>query len=190
VSRDEDILADAGDAVGESAKEDQTVKGSDHALRKGHGGKKKGKKAQKRVKTRREFSAGFLLFRETENGPLYLLLDYGKHWDYAKGHLEEGETAWQAAVRELREETGIRQVDRVTRFERDMHYDFYSPKKGHVVKTVTYFLGRTRTEKVSLSDEHSGYAWLTFEEAMGRLTYENAREMLAAGHAALMKVRR
>ena len=49
-------------------------------------------------KVRREFSAGFVLFRETPEGIRFLLLDYGKHWDYPKGHLEEGETAWQAAV--------------------------------------------------------------------------------------------
>src|SRR5690349_6587521 len=77
--------------------------------------KRPGKPTTKRG--RREFSAGFVLFRDSAEGPLYLLLDYGRHWDYAKGHLEEGETAWQAAVRELREETGIRQVDRVGRFE-------------------------------------------------------------------------
>ena len=88
---------------------------------------------------RREFSAGFVLYRETPGGPAFLLLDYGKHWDYAKGHLEEGETAWQAAVRELREETGIRQVDRVGRSEREMHYAFFSPRKGRVTKTVTFF---------------------------------------------------
>lgn len=149
----------------------------------------KGKRAGgKHRKVRREFSAGFLLFREDGDVPggiAFLLLDYGKHWDYAKGHLEEGETAWQAAVRELREETGIRQVDRVTRFERDMHYLFYSPKKGQVHKTVTYFLGRTRARTVKLSEEHEGYAWLGYEEALERLTYENAREMLRAAHEAL-----
>jgi 8-oxo-dGTP pyrophosphatase MutT (NUDIX family) len=133
-------------------------------------------------KARREFSAGFILFRDSDAGPLYLLLDYGRHWDYPKGHLEQGETAWQAAVRELREETGIRQVDRVGRFERDMHYMFRSPKKGLITKTVTYFLGRTNAEKITLSDEHSGHAWLPFEEAMTRLTYDNAREVLQAAH--------
>ncbi len=144
---------------------------------------------RKRLKgaVHREFSAGFILFRDTPGGPLFLLLDYGKHWDYAKGHLEEGETAWQAAVRELREETGVRQVDRVTRFERDMHYFFHSSKKGQVHKTVTYFLGRTRVEEVQVSEEHTGYAWLGVEEALQRLTYENAREMLRAAHAALVE---
>jgi 8-oxo-dGTP pyrophosphatase MutT (NUDIX family) len=151
--------------------------------------KKKGHRAPG-ARERREFSAGFILYRDTAGGRVYLLLDYGKHWDYPKGHLEEGETAWQAAVRELREETGIRQVDRVTRFERDMHYTFYSPKKGRIVKTVTYFVGRTRMEKVEVSDEHSGYAWLGYEDAMQRLTYDNAREMLRAAHEAIDNGRR
>jgi bis(5'-nucleosidyl)-tetraphosphatase len=132
----------------------------------------------------REFSAGFILFRETAGGVVFLLLDYGRHWDYPKGHLEAGETAWQAAVRELREETGIRQVDRITRFEREMQYAFFT-SKGRVMKTVTYFLGKTRGEDVTVSEEHKGHAWLGYEEAMERLTYENAREMLRAAHEAL-----
>ena len=150
----------------------------------------KGKKsAEKKPRVRREFSAGFVIFRHTPKGPRFLLLDYGKHWDYPKGHLEQGETAWQAAVRELREETGIRQVDRVNRFQRHMHYAFHSKKKGDVAKTVTYFLGQTRAETVKLSDEHEDYAWLSYEKALRRLTYDNARETLTAAWEALGKAR-
>ncbi len=144
------------------------------------------KKSGKKVgKVRQEESAGFILFREVAGQRWYLLLNYGKHWDYAKGHLEKGETAWQAAVRELREETGIRQVDRVTRFQREMFYEFYSKSKGAIRKVVTYFIGCTQTEAVKVSEEHEGYEWLPFERAMERLTFENAREMLAAAHGAL-----
>jgi 8-oxo-dGTP pyrophosphatase MutT (NUDIX family) len=158
------------------------------APKKAKGKRRGGKKPiPVKAKVQQEFSAGFILYRESEAGPLFLLLDYGKHWDYAKGHLEEGETAWQAAVRELREETGIRQVDRVTTFQRDMHYIFFSPRKGRIHKTVTYFLGRTRTQTVTISDEHRGYAWLPFEEAMEKLTYDNARDVLAGAHEALLK---
>ena len=138
-------------------------------------------------KERREFSAGFILFRKTPHGPRFLLLDYGHHWDYPKGHLEAGESAWQAAVRELREETAIRQVDRVGRFQRAMHYAFHSPKKGRVAKTVTYFLGRTRASAVTLSDEHAGFAWLPYADALRRLTYDNARDILTAAWEALGK---
>jgi bis(5'-nucleosidyl)-tetraphosphatase len=148
------------------------------------------KSPPRKRRVRREFSAGFVLFRQTAHGPRFLLLDYGKHWDYPKGHLEKEESVWQAAVRELREETGIRQVDRVGSFRRDMRYAFDSPKKGHVVKTVTYFLGRTRAEAVKLSDEHEGYAWLPYEEALARLTYKNARDMLTAGWKALQNLKK
>ena len=157
----------------------------------GHAGGRKTVRKGKPRKTapiRREFSAGFIVFRETHEGRLYLLLDYGKHWDYPKGHLEKGETAWKAAVRELREETGIRQVDRVTRLQRNMHYRFYSSKNGNIEKTVTYFIGRTRAEKVAVSDEHSGHAWLPYERAMVRLTFQNAQDMLAWADKALDQV--
>jgi len=50
---------------------------------------------------------------------------------------------------------------------------------------VTYFVGETRTAKVVLSDEHTGYAWLPYEEAMAILTYANARELLAAAEEVL-----
>jgi len=149
--------------------------------------RKSKKKTGGKGAARQEFSAGFILFRKGAEGPEFLLLDYGKHWDYAKGHLEEGETAWQAAVRELREETGIKQVDRVGTFERDMHYVFRSPKKGVVHKTVTYFLGSTRAKEIQLSDEHTGYAWMGFGEAMERLTYDNAREVLQAAWESMQK---
>lgn len=144
------------------------------------------------ARVRHEHSAGFLLFRRdhTKSGePVrrWLLLDYGKHWDYPKGHLEKGETQWQAAVRELREETGIRQVDRRTTYRRQMHYAFKSPKKGAIAKTVTYFIGETRASKVTLSDEHTEYAWLTYEEAVETLTFANARELLEVAEETLRK---
>ena len=164
--------------------EDAKKRGIAKDKRKGARGKRgPGKKTGK---GRREFSAGFILFRETPAGPRYLLLDYGRHWDYPKGHLEESETAWQAAVRELKEETGIRQVDRVGKFQREMHYFFFSPKKGRISKTVTYFLGRTRGEDITISDEHMGHAWLPYEEALERLTYENAKDMLQAAQESLV----
>src|SRR5215469_3627680 len=111
-------------------------------------------------KLRREFSAGFLVFRRAPEGRLWLLLDYGRHWDYPKGHLEKGETSWQAALRELREETGIRKVVRVGDFKQKITYFFASPRKGRIFKTVTYFIGETPIKEVTLSHEHSGFAWL------------------------------
>ena len=75
-----------------------------------------------------ERSAGVLLFRDDDAGVRrYLLLDYGSHWDYPKGHVEPGEDDVTAARRELMEETGITQADFVDGFTREMTYVFRSP---------------------------------------------------------------
>ncbi|NNM86642.1 MAG: NUDIX domain-containing protein [Phycisphaerales bacterium] len=126
-----------------------------------------------------------MIFRVEQDKRLYLLLDYGHHWDYPKGHLERGETAWQAAVRELKEETGISQLDRISTFERCMEYEFQSGSKGRVRKRVTYFCAHTMTEDVKLSHEHSGSAWLNLHDALARLTFETARRLLLLADAAI-----
>jgi 8-oxo-dGTP pyrophosphatase MutT (NUDIX family) len=153
-----------------------------------------------------ERSAGFVVFTEQSaasksNGRLYLLLDYGQHWDYPKGHVEKGEVDSVAALRELHEETGIDDVQIIPGFMRRIVYFFRaaqgdsqddsktgskSGKPGKSAKTelvkkeVVFFLGRAAGEKVRLSEEHCNSAYLPFEEALKRLTFANAREVLRA----------
>jgi len=141
--------------------------------------KARGESGASRV--RQERSAGVVLFREDRKaGRVYLLLDYGRHWDYPKGHVEAGEADKEAAARELDEETGIEEVEILEGFVHEIIYFFRHPKRGLIRKTVVFFLARTNREYVNLSDEHEGFAWLSGPEAMKRLTYRNAREVLAA----------
>ncbi len=121
-----------------------------------------------------------MLYRDEGGRRLFLLLDYGRYWDYAKGHVEEGEDDLRAARRELEEETGILQVDLVDGFAKPITYFFHHPDRGLVRKTVVFFLGSTRTAKVRISHEHTGYAWVEADEAMRRLRYPTARKVLAA----------
>ncbi|HTV47098.1 MAG TPA: NUDIX domain-containing protein [Phycisphaerae bacterium] len=152
--------------------------------RKRHRGKGRDSGHGHKPGVRFEESAGFVLFRLIEGQRLYLLLNYGKHWDYPKGHVEKGETSWQTALRELFEETGISQVGRVGRFEHKIQYEFFSSRKGKVHKTVTYFLGQTEQESVRLSDEHVGYVWLAYQDAIKQLTFDSAKEVLRLADAA------
>jgi 8-oxo-dGTP pyrophosphatase MutT (NUDIX family) len=125
-----------------------------------------------------EFSAGVILFR-TRSDRRYLILDYGSHWDFPKGHVEAGEAPETTALRELAEETGIRDVRPISGFTEQMRY-FYRRAGQRVTKVVIYFLAETDTEAVVLSHEHCGYAWLPFAEAQTRLTFRSARELLAS----------
>ena len=125
----------------------------------------------------RETSAGVILRRHLSRWE-YLLLDYGTHWDFPKGHIEPGEDPQTTARRELEEETGIQDAQFISGFTHSMRY-FYRKAGEGMTKVVIYFLAETATGQVTLSHEHSGYAWLPYEEAMRRLTFRNARDLLA-----------
>ena len=56
-------------------------------------------------------SAGVVVIRETHEGWLYLLLRAYNHWDFPKGMVEAGEEPLAAAIREVREETLITELE-------------------------------------------------------------------------------
>ena len=139
---------------------------------------------------KQERSAGIIVFRPAPDAAgggddrasrLYLLLDYGRHWDYAKGHVEPGEDDRAAARRELREETGIDDFAFVEGFAHEIIY-YFRARKHLVRKTVAFFLGQTPRADVRLSHEHAAHAWLPYDEALARLTFATAREVLRRAH--------
>lgn len=136
--------------------------------------------------TRQERSAGVVLYRDTPSGKrLFLLLDYGRHWDYPKGHVEHGEDDTAAALRELEEETGIREVKLVPGFSHEIVYYFRTPRGRLVRKSVIFFLASTPIADVRLSEEHVGCDWLNPEDTESRLKYPTARRVLRAALAFL-----
>ena len=128
-----------------------------------------------------EHSAGFIIFEDSVR-PKFLLLHYEEgHWDFPKGHLEPEEEPLDAALRELREETSITDVQIVDAFNKTVYYTF--TREGvRVRKKVDFFLAKTSQIAVKLSPEHVGYAWLSFDDAMDRLTYRTAKELLAKAY--------
>jgi bis(5'-nucleosidyl)-tetraphosphatase len=128
-----------------------------------------------------ERSAGVIVFRNDPPGRVYLLLDYGKHWDYPKGHLERNEDDLSCALRELEEETGITDAEILPGFAREMQY-FFRVKGQLIRKTVIFFLARTERKRIRLSNEHEGSEFLPYDAAMKRLTYSNAKQILRAAN--------
>ena len=112
----------------------------------------------------------------------YLLLKYGLgHWEYVKGHMEKGETEKETIMRELEEETGIKEASIIEGFNEKYDYVFTSKgKKIH--KFVNCYLIKSNTRDVKLSFEHVGYKWLPFKNAIKLLTYNNARRILKKAH--------
>lgn len=126
--------------------------------------------------TRKEASAGFVIFRNA-SPRRYLFLTHRGRYDLPKGLKQAGEDDMAAAVRELCEETGIASPKAVPGFTSRKHY-FYRWKEDLVSKDVVYFLAEYATGEIVISGEHDGYAWLTREEAMGRLRYPTLRQVI------------
>lgn len=137
-----------------------------------------------------ERSAGAVVFfSETgRDDPEYLLLHYtAGHWDFPKGNIEAGEGEEQAATREIREETGITDIEFIDGFRMKINYRYRHGRRP-VQKEVVLFLGGTKTKQVVLSHEHIGFAWKKYESAMEQLTYQNAKNLLTAARQHLRRL--
>lgn len=108
---------------------------------------------------------------------------YGdRHWTPPKGHVDKGETEWQAAIRETHEEAGITEadVDIIRDFPVVLQYQTKSQERGIEEKEVTYWPARLNDpdHQIKLSHEHVEWRWLPLEEACRLAHYKDMQEAL------------
>lgn len=125
----------------------------------------------------KEKSCGTVLWTVKDNVIHYVLLkarDDG-YCGFPKGHVEDGETEHETALRETWEETSIR-AEIVGDFRREVSYRMRNGNK----KTVVYFLARysDQTPKHHPGFEIRDHLVLPLEEACKALTFENTKEIL------------
>ena len=124
------------------------------------------------------------IYRKTASNPLYLMLKrspgkYYEHlWQGVAGKIEKGETAIQTVIRELNEETGMKPKKI---FAADHIANFYDARNDRILM-VPIFGIEVVTSEVQLSDEHSDYKWVSFEEALNLLTWKGQKEGLRIVH--------
>jgi len=92
---------------------------------------------------------------------------YPHVWQPVTGKIRQGETAVQAALRELREETGL-EPEKL--FAAPNVNSYYSPEKDEIV-LIPVFLAVCQGGDVKISDEHQAYEWISFMDALKRYAW-------------------
>lgn len=148
-----------------------------------------------------ETSAGIVIYRQLKTKRpdrsaanatarpqhIYLLLHYPSgHFDFPKGHIEKNELEREAAFRELKEETGIKKIVWIPGFREKIRYQYLRDTK-YSSKEVIFFLARTTQKKITISFEHQGSLWLPYEEALQKITYQQAKNVLEKAEKFLFK---
>jgi len=136
-----------------------------------------------------EKSCGIVLFNSGKILILHYSIDEegnGGHWDFPKGHVEKNEEEIETALRELEEETNIKDIKLSDDFRSSIKYNILKDSKL-IAKEVIFFIGKTKIWDVQLSSEHQHYSWLNYEDALNRLTYDNAKKLLQEAHIFMKK---
>lgn len=123
------------------------------------------------VKMKYEKSCGAVVL----DGDKVLIIQQNEgHWGFPKGHVEEGETEVQTAVREIKEETNIDvKVD-----DKYRYVEVYSPKENVEKEVVFFVASKVGGNVVAQEEEVQNIEWLSITNAMERLTYESSKRVL------------
>ena len=96
-------------------------------------------------------------------------------WAQVAGKIEAGETAWQAALREVGEETGL-SPDAL--FASDAFEQFYEPDRDAITIAPVFVARVGRDAQVTLNAEHDDFRWLSLEDAIALVDFGGQRRIL------------
>lgn len=123
-----------------------------------------------------EKSCGAIVYRNIGGTIRYLLIKNRRssNWSFPKGHIEKGESLEETAIREVREEAGIK-IDIFPDFMSKSQYTV----QNKIQKTVHIFVATTKDEQTKIQyEEIEDYIWLPYESAHKHLKFENDKNIL------------
>ena len=136
----------------------------------------------------KDASFGVIPLQEV-NGEWRVLLIFhknGNHWGFPKGHKDGAETDFEAACRELTEETGLRVYTCLR--DTPLTETFQFRRLGDwIEKTVSYYPAIVIGDVVIQVEEMRDAQWFTFDDALKRLSFEEARSICRQVRQMLIK---
>lgn len=131
----------------------------------------------------REATSGGIVFRHNTDGELEILLiqDPKGRWSIPKGHVEEGETTRQTTIREIGEETNLKQLDVIAWLGKTEFR--YRRLKTLVLMTTQVYLVKALgdTDQIKHEEFYAGIKWFSFNEALDVIEYEDIGKLMLLG---------
>lgn len=128
----------------------------------------------------REATAGGIVFRRNNKGDLEVVLiqDPKDRWTIPKGHIEEGETAQETAVREIGEEAGLTDLEVICWLGK-IHFR-YRRISTLVLMTTQIYLVKAKGDTDSIKKEEymNSIKWFGVHEALEKIEYEDISKLL------------
>ena len=129
----------------------------------------------------REPTAGGVIFRYSKDGKdieILLIQDAKDRWTIPKGHIEPGETAKQTAVREIGEESGLKEVE-VVGWLGKIHFKYRRMETLVLMTTQVYLVKALGdTDEVRKEAWMNGIKWMKFSEAFDAIEYEDIGKLM------------
>lgn len=128
----------------------------------------------------REPTAGGIVFRRNKEGEIEFLLiqDHKDRWTIPKGHIEEGETAQQAAKREIGEEAGLKNTEMLGWLGK-IHFRYRRIDKLVLISQQVYLMRvKTDGEEIQKEDWMNGIKWFSFYDALDAIEYEDIGKLM------------
>jgi 8-oxo-dGTP pyrophosphatase MutT (NUDIX family) len=151
------------------------------------------KGAPRTGKATREFTAGGMVWRKV--GGVYQILmiqDRMGRWTIPKGHVEEGESLEETALREIGEETGLRELKLGERLDK-IHFFYRREGKLIFMTTYVFLIEATGDSDGVVPEDSEGIAdvkWFPAEEAIRLVEYRDTERLFRIGLALLRGDRR
>ena len=127
----------------------------------------------------REFSSGGIVMKWERQKPKVLLIkdSYGR-WTWPKGNIDKGEKSKDAAMREIGEEVGLKNIELIEKIGKTQY--FYRLRGKLIFKIVYLYLFKLKgNERLKiLHREIQDGAWFSPEEALEKVEYKGAKELL------------
>lgn len=135
----------------------------------------------------REATAGGVIYRINKYGGLEILLvaDHFDRWTIPKGHIEEGETAQETAIREIGEEAGVHQLEPVCWLGK-IHFRYRRENILVLMSTQIYlFKALGDTNDIQKEDWMNGIKWFSYDKAVDIIAYRDIAKLIRLGRRRL-----